>query len=152
MMQQLAFALCMVLASAAHAAVEVTVGDTDYSVDYFEGTYTDNLALLQEQVWWGDEALALDFAALGIEAGLGYPNLDGGGTPLFAFAAGDLKVNWAGAVGLFGLGTWSVVKHDWLVYYAVATGTPSAVPLPAAGYLFLSALLGLSGRKWFARR
>ena len=29
---------------------------------------------------------------------------------------------------------------------------PSAVPLPAAGWLFASALAGLIGRKWFARR
>jgi hypothetical protein len=147
MMKPLAFALCMVLASAAHAAVEVTVGDTDYSVDYFEGTYTGDVALLQEQVWWGDEALALDFATLSIESGLGYPNLDGAGTPLFAFAASDLKVNWAGAVGLLRLGTWSIVKHDRLVYYAVATAIPSVVPLPAAVWLFGSALLGLAVMK-----
>ena len=122
-------------------AATVTVGGTEYDVSTVSGTYNDLSATLQAQIWWDDAGLADEFAAAtgGLE---GYPN-DGGIGPLFAFqdSSGvvDLYATILGPAGTF-LG--NTEFGDSFVYAVAAV---SQVPLPAAAWLFGSALVGLVG-------
>lgn len=43
-------------------AYNVSVGGLTYSVSRIEGTYSDNISLLQSQIWWGNTSLAHTFA------------------------------------------------------------------------------------------
>ena len=43
-------------------AYDVSVGGSTYSVSRIEGTYSDNISLLQSQIWWGNTSLAHTFA------------------------------------------------------------------------------------------
>lgn len=84
----MAVAASVVIAPSAEAAI-FTVGGQQYDVTTIEGTYNDNAALLNSQVWWGDSALALQFAEA-VEDALGTTNPPGSGTgegPYFAFLA-----------------------------------------------------------------
>jgi len=77
--------------------VEVTVDGINYDVTATVTTFNDgidyyseyfyNQALLESQVWWGDQDLANQFAAA-VGSSLGDPNF-GTFSPYFAYATGD---------------------------------------------------------------
>ena len=123
------------LFAATHAhAVRITIDGQAYDVTVQTGTAADLLSTLQANPWWGNAANA-NAAATAVGLQLGTP------TPLFAvrltppgnsFIARRLLPSGSGTIQVdFGLNTTRP--------FAVAT----AVPLPAAAWLFLSALGGL---------
>lgn len=65
-----------------------TASDGDWEVTTINGNLTNNSSLLSSQVWWQDQALAEEFAAL-VQDALGLP--EGGGTsgPYFVFDIGS---------------------------------------------------------------
>jgi hypothetical protein len=158
MLKKLLAFTCLTLSIGANAATIVNVRGTDYSIDTFLGSYNDNIVLIESQVWWEDFELASDFA-VAIGDSLGTPNgEDGFLSPSFAYSAvptvfggGEwegrpegLEVNsWDTSEGW--VGTTAPIPYDYEWTYAVAT--PSAVPIPAAAWLFGSALLGLGAIK-----
>lgn len=50
------------------------------------------------------------------------------------------------------LSIWTISNDDTSSSYASFLVAPAAVPVPAAGWLFMTALLGLVGKKRLARR
>ena len=136
-------------ASIGHAAL-VTVGGTTYDVATLSGSFSDNSAQLQSQVWWGDDVLAEEFA---IELGdaLGTTTYQSGPLlfifgPLFAYATdGSEETDIFGWDDLANQVTGLSVGgyEDRVITFAIA----SQVPLPAAAWLFGSALLGLAAVK-----
>ena len=113
-------------------------------------------SLLTSQNWWGNQPLAKAFVDdIGL-SGLGIVNSDFGGSgPYFAFSrnGSGLATNVAAWIG-FGIGSAATSAVDAVAYnFAITTSfTPTVVPLPAAGYLFVTALAGLYGTKRFARK
>lgn len=150
--------ICLMLSLGANAATIVNVRGIDYSIDTFLGGYDDNIALIESQVWWGDFHLAADFAKA-IGGSLGSPNGEGGFlSPSFVFSAGTTQFSgddWVGGLEGLEVNSWDThwnwvastgpIPYDYEWTYAVAT--PSAVPIPAAAWLFGSALLGLGVAK-----
>jgi len=148
----------LTLSLSTSAATIVNVRGTDYSIDTFLGGYDGNIALIESQVWWGDFHLASDFAvALGDT--LGNPNGEGGQlSPSFAFSAGTTQLSgedWAGGLEGLEVNSWDT-QWNWVAStgpipygyeWTYAVATLSAVPLPAAAWLFGSALLGLGAIK-----
>lgn len=147
------------------AATTVTVGGSNYDVTITdEVTYNDNQALLESQIWFGNEGLAAEFAmAVGDEFGL--PNGANNSGPVFAFADEAIVVNltsthFEGIVNFFGNNRFEnyVDSKASLTIFAIAeeiivtpptgpTTPPSAVPLPAGGVLLLSGLACVAGLK-----
>jgi len=54
--------LAVLLSPLAANAVLIEVGGTGYDVVTLEGTFADNEALLESQIWWDDQIRALEFA------------------------------------------------------------------------------------------
>ena len=138
---------CCFFVQGALASTVVTVGGQDYRVDTITGTFDDNAALLQSQVWWSDYVLSREFAQT-VGGALGYPIYDGVYSPGFAnsyytSSGGDPTVGgWTtyfGHGGIVGFGRLASEEHT----FAVAT----LVPIPAAVWLFGSALAGLALRR-----
>jgi hypothetical protein len=149
MIKKLLAFTCLTLSISANAALVVNVGGQNYSIDKFFGSVEDNQALIESQIWWDNVSLADDFATATTDLlGLGTPYTG----PLFAH---DLTLDpgnasWGGLVfssgwaipgGGLGGNMSSGYSQEW--YYAVA----SQVPVPAAAWLFGSALLGLGAIK-----
>lgn len=134
-------------ASASQGATIVNVGGQDFQVEAILAKAEDVLPRLEAQVWWGDFQLASDFAvALGDS--LGTPNSNGYMSPSFAYSAvptmfgsgvgeGMEMNSWDVEWGW--VGTTTNVPYDYEWTYAVV----SEVPIPAAAWLFGSAILGL---------
>lgn len=137
-------AACLTVASVmpGYAVTVDVVGDT-YDVTTITGSFLDNQTLLEDQVWWGDSALALDFAGA-VGSLLGFPNLDIG--PFFAFGENLVTTNVlaalcedTGTCGIFG-----DINAEYSGYtYAIASLVP-AIPLPASAFLMLAGLGGLA--------
>ena len=85
MLKTLLAVTCLMLSMAVNAAT-VTVGGIDYDVSTVSGTVGDLSDTLDDQIWWDDTELALEFVtATGVLAGT--PNsLDRNG-PFFAVSS-----------------------------------------------------------------
>jgi hypothetical protein len=130
-------------ASAAPWSATISIAGTDYDVSLLSGTWAEHEAQLMLSPWWGCSICALGVAADSADAGAPSESL-------FAFAVSGFTggaMAWsAGGVGAL---TTTYAIESW------AYGQPSpvtAVPVPAAGWLFMSALIGLMGKKRLARR
>ena len=133
-----AVAAAVVMAPGSAQAALFTVDGQQYDVTTITGTYNDNTALLESQVWWGDSALARAFAEV-VQDALGTPNpLDGSGdgeAPYFAFLSDAPFVavaNWdttpAPAGFEFDLDRPTVTET---AVFAVAQAVPTPALLPA---------------------
>lgn len=90
-----AVASLSVLSSPASAVV-VTVNGTQYDLDVFDGPYLGNESLFSsvapgEMAWWGDEAMAIDFATQVFDQLL--EGTSPGNSPLFAYEVVGSDVN-----------------------------------------------------------
>ena len=136
--------------AATATTVQVSYNNVAYDVTTITGTFDNNTALLESQVWWGDAAAAQAFAGLVGDA-LGYPNSynsSGGAGPDFAYEIGQDPSPPPYTHGyVFRQSDQSVVGYypptPSTATYAVATLAP--VPLPAGGVLMVTALAGLAG-------
>lgn len=144
------YLLTCVAVHANAATIDTSVGQFDIST--VTGSFSENQGLLESQVWWGSQTLADEFATLTGNA-LGYPNLNGTWSPLFAYATVESATGPDGV--RFRLVTDTSFPNDVGSLHSVelsalggttiswAVATPSAVPIPAAAWLFGSAILGL---------
>ena len=73
----------LLIALPIHASYIIDTSVGTYDVLVLDGTFNEVQTTLELQPWWGDAALAEEFATA-VDAGLGSPNANGG--PLFAFA------------------------------------------------------------------
>ncbi len=147
-LRTLAAAACFSFAAAMTAsAATVTVDGTEWEVSTIEGSYNDNQALLESQIWFGNEALAIEFSK---ETGFEFGTV----APLFTFKK---SFNTSFEVFSLSLRYRSLSNQPARPYpvsfrtsteqtYAVATPV-SAVPLPAGGLLLLSAFGGVAALK-----
>ena len=141
--------LATAFSMSANATLIVDSSVGKYEVSTITGTFEDNSALLMSQVWWGNEALAAEFAGLVADA-FGLPNGRGIAAPYFLlcddsclnvkpsgyYLQGKVMLDFgegleAGDVGLAS----PIESFTW----AVAT----AVPEPATLGLLAAGLLGL---------
>ena len=74
--------LATAFSMSANATLIVDSSVGKYEVSTITGTFEDNSALLMSQVWWGNEALAAEFAGLVADA-FGLPNGRGIAAPYF---------------------------------------------------------------------
>ena len=135
--------ICLSLSIGANA-VPVTVEGQDYNILVVDISFDQASPLLEAQVWWGDHDLASLFA---LEAG----------SEVQAFFAWDVSEDFS-SIGEFavrsrfwtdfGGGVFGAIgPSDSATTYAFAQLIPSPIPLPAAAWLFGSALLGLGAAK-----
>jgi len=130
------------LAGAPASAVTVTVGSTDYDVTIFNGSYNSNSASFQVpptgvMPWWGNDQLALDFAAQV------YDQLGSGPTagfgPVFAYEDSGTDIQgWSQSITDPASQNLEMIANNVDVNYAIATPLNSAaasvpVPLPVFG-------------------
>jgi hypothetical protein len=148
MLKKLLAFTCLTLSIGVNAATIVNVGGQAYSIDTILGTFSNNEALLTSQPWTGSIGGARDFAEAVGDA-FGYPNSGGLYSPWFVVSASSpAAVGGDGQVNAFTFQSSSldsgihVTGYSNVNTYAVAT---SVVPIPAAAWLFGSALLGLVG-------
>jgi hypothetical protein len=86
-----------VLGAGQAQALVVTVDNQQWDVTTFEGTYNNNIPLLQSQEWWDIQATAEKFASA-VGNGLNFPNLLGTAGPYFAFSEGQFNLGLLGTV------------------------------------------------------
>ena len=132
----------------------VEVDNTLYNLTVMEGTFIDLEEQLTEQVWWGDDNLAYKFAmALGNKFGFPNTNFDFVDGPYFAFET-FIEVFDSELFELFNAQTCSpymnepcdVFETPGPLYLEEFYFAKSAiVPVPAAVWLFGSALIGIAG-------
>lgn len=128
----------------ASIAASVTVNGTDYNVTTISGTFADNQALLENQVWFGDAGLAEEFARA-VHGIFDFVNEADG-----AYFAIELEGSLVTGDVLFAA-TDSTSPDPFILtavassalIYAVAEPV-EAVPLPAGGLLLLSAFGGVA--------
>jgi hypothetical protein len=123
-------------------ALVFNVGGTDYDVTTATGTYNSLITQLQSEPWWGNSALAVQFAST-VNNQLGLPN--GGQGPFFAFGTG-LFINsqvWSGS-GVSQIGIDSTTTITWATT-TPATPVPFDIPggatIPTVGSLLALALM-----------
>ena len=134
-LKSIAAAACLTFTAAtASFAAPFTVNGTNYDLTTLNGSFTDNQDILTNQVWWGSESLAIDFAT----AVMG--NLTGS----FAFAQPVSDELLAIEYNFFGAFD-TIASPDDVQTYVVASPV-AAVPLPAGGLLLLSGLAVIAGR------
>ncbi|MEB3207297.1 MAG: hypothetical protein VKK63_00075 [Synechococcus sp.] len=80
-----------VLGAGQAQALVVTVDNQLWDVTTFEGTYNNNVSLLQNQEWWGSQATAEKFASA-VGDGLNFPNFFGTIGPYFAFGVSQVNL------------------------------------------------------------
>ena len=130
----------------ANAATVVNVDGQDYLVDSFFGSYVGNEALLQSQVWWGEATTANSFRNAILDSGdydVGRYNF------AWSWFPEDMQGDPIGTVSVLGINNGvsfnGTNPESFDTNYFVAT----AVPIPAAVWLFGSALAGLG---WMRRK
>lgn len=125
-----------------------TVNGTGYDFTYFTGSYSDNIALLQSQPWWGSSARALTFAGT-VGDNLGFPIFSSFG-PAFAYNTQVV----VGAEVLVAVYTASASLNDvdysgsW--QFAVATASVPEIDgalIPQVGLLLAGLFIILGRRK-----
>jgi hypothetical protein len=147
-----ALSLFMAGPAAAAAVTPVTItmlSGIDYEVTLLYGTFDQNILQITSTPWWGDGEAAAHAAG----SFFNRPYEGGPEQVLFAYSFD----------GNFGVGARETLRGG-LLYdngylhlsvhpYAYAVIAPvTAVPVPAAGWLFMSALIGLMGKKRLSRR
>ena len=149
MIKKLLAVAVLALSTSVNAAM-VNVGGNEYEVSIVTGSFSALSADLTTQVWWGNATLASEFAAA----------LPGGlGTNFFiygpAFAYGNSGTNVDNMMQFSHFAPWysdqGTTASEGGLKYATATLVNAAVPIPAAGWLFMSALIGLVGKKRLSR-
>ncbi|MFT6275130.1 MAG: hypothetical protein ACJAZ0_001223 [Halioglobus sp.] len=135
-------------------AVTVNVDNHDYEVVTVIGTFNDLWPTLNTQEWWGDEHLAEHLAATPVYT-FQYPNVLSGHDVRYAWSGyenGMDGVAWSWNTSMAAQGAAvGLSPHNETFTWAVAAPV-AEVPLPAAGWLFMSALIGLMGKKRLSRR
>jgi hypothetical protein len=125
------------LAGAPASALTVTVGSTDYDVTIFNGSYSSNSASFQVppagvMPWWGDDLLALDFAAQ-VYGQLGQGPTTGFG-PVFAYEDSGTDIQgWSQSITDPASQNFEMIAYAADVNYAIATplySAPASVPAP----------------------
>jgi hypothetical protein len=148
-------ATCLTLSMGVHAAtvVTVTIGSvaTDFEITTVRGPYFNMDVLLQDQPWWGDEDLA-DLLAVELAYQEGSPNPWAWNKSGPTFAHSEMPGSVLGSYYLACCGGANNVGHGLGSVKTYAVVSVAAVPLPAAGWLFMSALIGLVGKKRLSRR
>jgi hypothetical protein len=130
-------------ASAAPWSATISIAGTDYDVSLLSGTWPEHSELLMLSPWWGCVPCAVDAAADSNDAGAPY-------AALFAVEEVDF---FGGAEAVTMDGFLTLVSGSGGMSWAYAQPSPvTAVPVPAAGWLFMSALIGLMGKKRLSRR
>ena len=137
------------------ATVTVTIsgfgdGSNDgvYLIDTVSCRFLSCTPDLKTQQWWGNFDLAGKLAAeVAFSLGNVNPRFGGQGGPYFAYErnAGGASTNVRGWGDAFGTAqVINTVNGDSFSFsYAHGTFTPAVIPIPAAAWLFGSALLGL---------
>ena len=132
-------------------AATITVSGQDYEITTVTGFYHNYIDTLDEQIWWGNPSLAEEFAStLGtsmgtLNGGVSHPYGPAFGYSIFDGPGYDYMNAYAYKEG-YKAGPRDVNAPSGLYWtYGVATPVVSPVPLPAAAWLFGSALLGLIG-------
>lgn len=127
--------------------VSTTAGDFDVTTT--TGSFNALADLLDDQVWWGNVPLALEFARA-VNTNLGLPNEGGLGGPIFA-DAGVVGISARGVIwhtptgDATSFGTGDTSEHVW------ATATEVTASLPEPGTLsFL--VIGFAGIAWVRLR
>ena len=133
------------------ATVNVTVGNTVYTLESRIGSFDELEATLVDQPWWEDQQLAVDLAqGLGFRSALAAPSDNRG--PYFAFDllpdVDPLLNSPLQIVGFVDIGfeiffNPADPRTDFETAYAVATNV-APVPLPPAAFLLLGAF-GVAG-------
>jgi hypothetical protein len=119
--------------------ISTSIGD--YEIELIEGQTTDLSAMLQDQVWYGSQNLAVEFAGLVLDAfgpvNLPYVGFNDG--PYFVWDMGSESFS----VGLywFDVGVFSGTFDNG--YYVYATAEEVSVPEPGTLALFGLGLLGM---------
>lgn len=80
----LAAIICVFPATSKADDITVTVGEQQYDITTGMGTFTDNMAELESQPWWGNATLAEAFANA-VADDIGTPNDNGADGPLFVY-------------------------------------------------------------------
>jgi hypothetical protein len=156
MLKNLIFASALSLFMAGNAvavsapwSATISIGGTDYDVTLLSGTWLEHEAQLMLTPWWGlggialDAAVASDDLAVPASTYFAYDTMTIAGTerPLSRMTQGGTIFSGA----MLSLPT---ADRSW----AYAPLEVAAVPIPAAGWLFMSALIGLMGKKRLSRR
>ena len=140
------------VSATASVAATYTVNGTDYDVKTITGSFNDNQALLESQIWWGDDSLAIDFASA-VAGGIGPSNdeksLSTG--PFFLFSEVLSTAPFVFNVAMYNFGTGAVLirgRTDPTLRrtFAIAEDI-SAVPLPAPALMLLSGIGGMAALK-----
>jgi hypothetical protein len=132
-------------AAAAAVSVTITLGGSDYEVIELYGSFEDHEAQLLATPWWAGEFDAFTAAQASYDAG--FPE-----DPGFAYRVAfkpDHLVFYHDFDTVPGGASWT--SPTWVRSWA-AVAPVTAVPVPAAGWLFMSALIGLMGKKRLSRR
>lgn len=158
-----ALALSTLFATGAAQAATVTSNGTNYNLTTDFINYSDNVALLQGQAWWGDAALAEELALASANIlptqNSGYPWGSSDYGAFFAYKNYPNGGNLYTAVAFYNYAT-GLVEIDDVSFQStrsfLSNGTRvlaiedvSAVPLPAALPLLLAGLggLGMTARR-----
>lgn len=148
-----AVALSILTVGSADAAT-FTVDGVDFELTTVSGSFNDNRALLESQVWWGNAELAEALAET-VKDGLGLTIFSDG--PAFAF--GTNPGTTAPVVDYFFYDAGNTVRGPFVKRasfgltqplsfdFAVAVAAPSPVPLPAGGVLLVTGLAGVAHLK-----
>ncbi|WP_272011622.1 VPLPA-CTERM sorting domain-containing protein [Roseovarius sp. ZX-A-9] len=141
-----AAALALSIAVPAANAATVTVNGSDWEINTVRGTFGDIEGVLTSQVWWGDRAVAIDFAEV-VGDTLGLPNFGIRGPSFSYVEAFDPK--WvSSAFWNSPLSIVSELNTDKTAFRTWAVATPVApIPIPASGLLLLTGLAGVAGLK-----
>jgi hypothetical protein len=134
-------------AAAAAVSVTITLGGSDYEVIELYGSFEDHEAQLLATPWWASEVDASAAAQLSADAG--FPNGPGFTYERIPGPSGMHPVFFTTYLGTVQGASWT--SPTWVRSWA-AVAPVTAVPVPAAGWLFMSALIGLMGKKRLSRR
>jgi hypothetical protein len=139
----------------------VTLSGIDYEVTLVRGTWIEVMHQVTSTPWWGDSGDAERTAEVFTNVGLDDADVvqfawrqNGTEAGLSVF---EVAKRWCGWKSCERHNVEPIyyaptdVELSWRMVYAVAAPV-TAVPLPAAGWLFMSALIGLMGKKRLSRR
>jgi hypothetical protein len=131
-------------AAAAAVSVTITLGGSDYEVIELYGSFEDHEARLMATPWWNREFDSEAVQAIYVAASPGDPGF------AYMYHRPGWMLFYHDSRTLSGSGDNFTSPTSARSWAAVAPVT--AVPVPAAGWLFMSALIGLMGKKRLSRR